>query len=284
MGKITPYLEITGISYGDGPAEAGTDFECTVTVTVSDGDEAIENAVVSLTLPYGLTFAKPTDRVYLGTLQPGYSYNAVFLLHVDRDIRQSTATVEAYISGVSSLYGIPMEMREDVQIAVRRAERIEIRELVVPSEVNAAYDDGSGRISFTLANQGETDIKDIEITVTGEGFLPAKPVSIEGIPSLSEEAVTVSVMPEDEGDFEGTLCVSYTSDGGSRREIKEPVKIHAFYQQAGISHDVIIDPAVIQPEPVIPDWVWAAATFGAIVGLIIILRKLRRVIFRSERR
>ena len=75
-------------------------------------------------------------------------------------------------------------------------------------------------------------------------------------------------------------CVSYTSDGGSRREIKEPVKIRAFYQQAGISHDVIIDPAVIQPEPVIPDWVWAAATFGAIVGLIIILRKLRRVIFK----
>ena len=281
MGTITPYVEITAIDYGDRLVEAGTDFKCTVTVTVTSGDEAIENAVVQVKLPYGLSFGEMTDRVYLGTIQPGYSYDAVFLLHVDGDVRQSVCTLETYVSGVSSVYGIPIEMREDVQIGIARADRIEIRNLILPDEVNAAYNDGSRKMTFELENKGDTEIRDVEIYLKGENLSAEEVKVIDQLPPLGGENVTLNIQPETEGELEGELVVSYLSSGGERKELREDVQINAYYERAELSHNIVIDPGIIQPEPLFPDWVWGLSTFGVITGGIIIFRKIHRILMRK---
>ncbi len=250
-------------------------------MSVSKGRENIENTVVNLELPYGLSFSTATDRVYLGTIKPGYSYNAVFLLHADEDIRQTVCTIDTYVSGISSIYGIPMEMRESVQIGIERAERIEIRDLVIPDQVNAAYDDGSRTISFLLENKGNTEIKDIEISAVGDGLLPGDFVTIDQLPSLAEESVILSITPEKEGEYEGNIVVCYTNEAGTRKELIEPVKIKAFYQRAEINHELTIVPGTIEEALLVPDWIWGIVTFSAIVGAVIILRKIKRAFLKG---
>lgn len=274
-GIRTSYFALTDVSFGDGPVMAGQEFDCVLTVRATDGDENIEGAVVVLTLPYGLSFAGDSDRVFLGTLQAGKSYAAPFRLRVDEDVRQTVCTVKASFLGTSSHFGIPLETTEDFQVSVTPAERLETNGLVLPERINAAYDDGSGRLDFTLSNNGYVPVTEVTVAIRGTDFEEQEPFYIEEMEPNARENVSLNLVAAEEGSLEGALIISYTNVLGEKKELSTPIAVESQYLKPEMDHTVTIDPGMIQEAPLVPDWVWLPVTLGAIAGAYFLYRHLR---------
>lgn len=275
-GEIrTSYFSVTDVSYGDGPVMAGKEFDCVITVRATDGDENIEGAVVTLKLPYGLSFADGNDRVFLGTLLPGKSYGAPFKLKADDNIRQTNCTVDVRLSGSSSRFGIPLETSESFQISVTPAERLEITNWAVPETINAAYDDGGGQFEFTLSNKGYVPVTDVEVSITGNGFEKQEPFYIEEMEPEAASNISMNLETREEGELEGKLMISYINILGEKKFLERSFSVTGVYNKPEMNHNVVIDPEMIAQEPVVPDWVWVPVTFGAIAGAVCLYKHKR---------
>ncbi len=268
---------VSDVYYGDAPVVAGSDFDCTITVTATQGDENIKEARISLVLPYGLSFVEETDRLYLGTLISGQSYTADFRLHADESIRNKVCTLTVKLSGVSSYYVLPLEKEETVQINISPVERLEISNLQLPEKINAAYDDGSGYFQFMLTNRGYAPVTDVEITIEGDAFETGGPVILEELKSSESQSVNLNLVSQEEGILSGNIHISYINDFGEAKSLDEPIQVTAEYRKAEISHNIIIDPGSIQEVPLIPDWIWVVVSLGAVAGGVVIVRRIARV-------
>ena len=278
----TSYFSVIDVSYGDGPVMAGTAFDCIVTVRVTDGDENIEGAVAVLELPYGLSFEDGNDRVFLGTLAPGTSYEASFRLRVDDNVRQTICNVSVQLSGTSSRFGIPLETKEGFQISVTPAERLKTEGLSLPEQINAAYDDGSGRLDFSLSNNGYVPVTEVEVFVRGDAFLVQEPFYIEEIQPSAKANVTLNLVTGEEGSHKGEIVISYLNVLGEKKEVAEPFVVEGIYHMPEFSHDIVIDPGMIKEVPAVPDWVWVPVTLGALVGAGLLYKKCRRLWHRTD--
>lgn len=267
---------VSDVYYGDAPVVAGSDFDCTITVTATRGDENIKEARISLELPYGLSFVEESDRLYLGTLISGQSYTADFRLHADESIRNKVCSLTVKLSGVSSYYALPLEKEERVQINISPVERLEISNLQLPEKINAAYDDGSGYFQFMLTNRGYAPVTDVEITIEGDAFETGGPVIFEELKSSESQSVSLNLVSQEEGLLSGNIHISYINDFGEEKSLDEPIQVAAEYRKAEISHNIVIDPGSIQEVPLIPDWIWVVVSLGAVAGGVVIVRRIAR--------
>lgn len=272
VSRMSQFL-VKAVDYGDTSVTAGMDFDCKITVMVTQGDESISNSLIALSLPYGISFADNTDRVYLGTLDAGKCYDVVFHLHVDESLSQKKATLKVHLTGSSSYSGISLEKEDDIEISTAPIEHLTINNLVLPDKINAAYDDGAGWLQFTLTNKGYAPVSDVKVSIEGESFSETDPFVIEELKESSSETVNLNLITNMEGTLEGNIFISYTNASGEFKQIREPIKVEAEYRKAEINHDIVINPELIQEKPLLPDWVWVIVTMGAIVGLAIFIKK-----------
>lgn len=264
------------VYYGDSPILAGTDFDCSITIMATQGDENIKNAIVSLSLPTGLSFVDDTDRVYLGTLKAGRSYTADFRLRADERIRNTVCTLTVGLSGVSSYYALPLDKKETVQINVTPVERLAISNLTLPETINAAYDDGGGQFGFTLTNKGYAPVTDVEISIEGDAFESGSPYVIEELKASEGVGVNLNLVTQEEGELAGSIQISYVNDFGETKVFDEPIQVVAEYRKAEINHNITVNPGIIQEPPLVPDWVWVIVTLGAVLGFVVMIRKVIR--------
>lgn len=269
---------VSDIYYGDSSVMAGTDFDCSITVLATPGDEDIKNAIIALSLPYGLSFVEDTDRVYLGTLKAGQSYKADFRLHADENIRNTVCAMTVGLSGVSSYYALPLEKKETVQINVIPVERLVISNLQLPEKINAAYDDGSGQFDFTLSNKGYASVTDIKIFVEGDAFENNSSFMIEELKASENASISLNLVTQEEGPLTGNIHISYINNFGEAKELDEPIKVFAEYRKAEINHDIIIDPGITQETPLIPDWIWVIVTLGALLSGGLLIHKIVKIL------
>ena len=264
------------VYYGDSPILAGTDFDCSITIMATQGDENIKNAIVSLSLPTGLSFVDDTDRVYLGTLKAGRSYTADFRLRADERIRNTVCTLTVGLSGVSSYYALPLDKKETVQINVTPVERLAISNLTLPETINAAYDDGGGQFGFTLTNKGYASVTNVEISIEGDAFESGSPYVIEELKASEGVGVNLNLVTQEEGELAGSIQISYVNDFGETKVFDEPIQVVAEYRKAEINHNITVNPGIIQEPPLVPDWVWVIVTLGAVLGFVVMIRKVIR--------
>lgn len=269
---------VDDIYYGDSPVLAGTDFDCAITIAATQGDESIKNAIVSLSLPYGLSFVEDTDRVFLGTLEAGKRYKANFRLHADESIRNTICTLTVILSGVSSYYALPLDKKDTVQINLTPVENIAITSLELPEKINAAYDDGSGRFGFTLTNKGYAAVRDVEISIEGDAFESTSSFIVEELKASEDASVNLNLVTQEEGTLTGNIHITYINNFGETKELNETIKVEAEYRKAEINHDIVISPEIIQEPPLIPDWIWIIVTLGAVLGGIWLIHKIFKIL------
>ena len=272
----TPQFVISYVDYGDEPVQAGEDFIYTVAVMLSDGDEAMENTVVTLELPFGLSFADGNDRVYLGTIKPGYTYHADFNLHAREDLDGREYTMTARVSGVGSYYGTYWEKEDKVSVAVTPIEQLTVGHISFPERINAAYDDGSGMVEVPLTNSGHVAVHNIEIQVEGEDFKEQDPCVVETLEPSQRENAVIELSTETEGELAGELSIRFERSDGTLWEETIPFNVEGVYQPLEVDHSVRISPSVMEEDPAVPDLVWLAATMGCVAGAVVLFKMGQR--------
>ena len=272
----TPQFVVSYVDYGDEPVQAGKDFTYTVAVMLSDGDEAMENTVVCLELPFGLSFADGNDRVYLGTIQPGYIYHADFNLHAREDLDGREYTMTARMSGVGSYYGTYWEKEDKVSVAVTPIEQLTVGHISFPERINAAYNDGSGTVEVPLTNSGHVAIHNIEIRAEGENFKEQEPYVVETLEPSQRENAVIELSADTEGELSGELSISFEKSDGTLWEETIPFNVEGVYQPLEVDHSVRIHPSVMEEKGAVPDWVWLGATLGCVAGAVVLFKMGQR--------
>lgn len=272
----TPQFVISYVEYGDEPVQAGEDFTYTVAVMLSDGDEAMENTVVTLELPFGLSFADGNDRVYLGTIKPGYTYHADFKLHAREDLDGREYTMTVRMSGVGSYYGTYWEKEEKASVAVTPVEQLTVGSISFPERINAAYDDGSGMVEIPLINSGHVAVHNIEIRVEGEDFTEQEPYVVETLEPSQRENAVIQLSTETEGALSGALVITFEKADGTLWEECVSFQTESVYQPLEVDHSVRIRPSVMEEAPTVPDWVWLTTTIGCVAGAVVLFKMGQR--------
>ncbi len=270
----TSWLEIERAAYEGASVVAGENFDFEVTILATEGDENVNDIIVSLSLPKGISYADEIERYSIGTLVPGQSKSVKFSLCADTNTGQKELMFKINITGVSSYYGVPIEKTENVKINITRLPILEVADLIVPNQINYAYDDGSGRVSFILRNTGFAFAKNIRIFMESE-TLEAEDITIELLESQKQENVVLNVIAKQEDFVDGVINIAYESEEGTKSIIKIPIESEGYYQMPQINHNVVINPSIVHEKSLISDWVWFIMSLGIMVCLIILGIKLK---------
>ena len=166
--------------------------------------------------------------------------------------------------------------KETVQINVTPVERLAISNLTLPETINAAYDDGGGQFGFTLTNKGYASVTNVEISIEGDAFESGSPYVIEELKASEGVGVNLNLVTQEEGELAGSIQISYVNDFGETKVFDEPIQVVAEYRKAEINHNITVNPGIIQEPPLVPDWVWVIVTLGAVLGFVVMIRKVIR--------
>ena len=98
----TPNLMIRESSYGSQAIVAGTPFDLSLTVYATAGEESLNDVVVSLALPDGITMTSGSLTNYIGAMSPKSTRNVVFNLTPSAGFTGGVANITVSLVGTGA--------------------------------------------------------------------------------------------------------------------------------------------------------------------------------------
>jgi len=258
----------------------GEDFELTVEIEASEGSYPVTQTVAVLGLPRGITFAE-TDRIYLGTINPGQTVQAVCKLSADKALSAETLSFDMNIEGFIALGNMPVTSECAFSVPVYQTAVLAVEEVYMPENLNTAYDDGSRQGYVVLRNTGGAPAENIRIEISGGGLsIDGGYCEIDVIEAGTSRTADFNILAEKEGSLSGTLTVSFTDASGNEQKLSREIAVKAAYVKADIDQTVLINEALIQEEKTVPAGAWLFIAGIGIVGLTILIKngKLRHIL------
>ncbi|MBE6033350.1 MAG: hypothetical protein E7222_01475 [Clostridiales bacterium] len=210
--KIVAGVDISHTMEPSGGFVQGNDNKLKLEV-YNYGNTTIKNAVVSLTLPEGLSIYNGSNQCQLGYVSVGMKKTAEFPITVKEGLESKNYAIEVEVLGLNYMNGevvakktfyIPVEGTGNVS-----ADNIAITNTSVPEEVQAG---DNFNLNFTVQNSGNSEVKNVKITVEpAEGVInKSKNIFIDNFPKGSSKQYSIKL---------------YTFDGAEQKSY--PIKITA---------------------------------------------------------
>ncbi|QIB68197.1 hypothetical protein Ami103574_02215 [Aminipila butyrica] len=167
------------------------------------GNTTIKNAVVSVTLPEGLSIYNGSNQAQLGYVSVGSRKTAEFPITVQSGLESKNYAIEVQVLGLNFMNGdvvakktfyIPVEGTGSVN-----SNNIAVTGVSIPNEVQSGqpFD-----LSFNVKNMGTSDLKNIKITVEpAEGIInKSRNIFIDNFSKGASKAYTVKLYSFDGAD------------------------------------------------------------------------------------
>lgn len=178
------------------------------------------------------------------------------------------------MTGISSYYGISLDKESDITLTLAAVEHLKISNLIIPQQINSAYDDGSGVTQFQLANKGRAEARDIRISIEGDSLKTSEAYLIELLEPSDSRMVNLNMIAKEDGELSGNIQITYKTVDGETKLLEIPIQVKAEYHKAEIDHSITIPSGIIKEEPMIPDWVWATIWVGAVIVIGLLVKRL----------
>lgn len=167
------------------------------------GNTTIKNAVVSLTLPEGMSIYNDSNQEQLGYISVGTKKTVEFPITVKEGIESKNYAVEVEVLGLNFMNGdvvakktfyIPVEGSGSVS-----TDNIAITNVNIPEEVNSGT---PFNLAFTVQNTGAAEIKNVKVSVEpAEGIInKSRNIFIDNIPKGGSKQYSVKLYSFDGAD------------------------------------------------------------------------------------
>ena len=273
-----PSLIVRGSSYGTETITAGSAFTLSLTLYATDGTEAVNDVVASLTLPEGVTMTGGNLSQYVGTMQPRSSRDISFSIQSGAGFTGGVANITVNLVGAGAVSGSAVSGSTSISVPISQPDRFEVGQLQLTDSI---YLGDTATVTLNFVNKGRNPVANLEASITGENLgAELTQQYIGNVAAGTENSVDFDLYPTQAGTVNGSIVLTYEAEDGSVKTVSKDFSLTV------MEMPVYDDPGMMDPGMVEPEQPAGFPVFGIvlIVVLVVVVAVVIVVIVRRKRK
>ena len=270
----SPNLLVRTSSYGDS-VTAGQAFDLSLGLYATDGNENLDDVIVSLTLPENISLNGGSLSSYLGTICPKQTRDVTFQVMPASGFTGTVASITVNMTGTGSVTGKEVSGTTTISVPVSQPDRFEVGQLELSGDTIYVGDTGS--VSLSYVNKGKNPVSNLEARLTGTNLGAGGYQYLGNLAAGTEGSVDFDIVPDAAGTVSGIITLNYEDASGNPQTISKDFSVSA--EEMNMD-DFNYDPSMddVQPEQTgMPVWAWVLiGVCGAVVVIVVIVVVVRK--------
>ena len=270
----SPNLLVRTSSYGDS-VTAGQAFDLSLGLYATDGNENLDDVIVSLTLPENISLNGGSLSSYLGTICPKQTRDVTFQVMPASGFTGTVASITVNMTGTGSVTGKEVSGTTTISVPVSQPDRFEVGQLELSGDTIYVGDTGS--VSLSYVNKGKNPVSNLEARLTGTNLGAGGYQYLGNLAAGTEGSVDFDIVPDAAGTVSGIITLNYEDASGNPQTISKDFSVSA--EEMNMD-DFTNDPSMddVQPEQTgMPVWAWVLiGVCGAVVVIVVIVVVVRK--------
>ena len=266
----TPNLLVRTSNYGDA-VTAGSPFTLSLGLYATDGNETLNDVIVSLTLPENISLNGGSLSNYVGSMAAKSMRDVTFSVLPAAGFTGTVADITVNMTAVGDITGKAVSSTTTISIPVSQPDRFEVGQLQLSSDTMMVGDTGSVTLSYV--NKGKNPIGNLEARLTGTNLGSESYQYLGNLNAGTEGSVDFDITPDAAGSISGIITLNYEDASGNPRTISKDFTATAEemnYDDAMPDYD----PSMDEPQQTgMPVWGWVliVVCVGVVVAVVVVV-------------
>ena len=266
----TPNLLVRTSNYGDA-VTAGSPFTLSLGLYATDGNETLNDVIVSLTLPENISLNGGSLSNYVGSMTAKSMRDVTFSVLPAAGFTGTVADITVNMTAVGDITGKAVSSTTTISIPVSQPDRFEVGQLQLSSDTMMVGDTGSVTLSYV--NKGKNPIGNLEARLTGTNLGSESYQYLGNLNAGTEGSVDFDITPDAAGNISGIITLNYEDASGNPRTISKDFTATA----EEMNYDDIMpdyDPSMDEPQQTgMPVWGWVliVVCVGVVVAVVVVV-------------
>ena len=214
----TPNLLVRTSNYGDA-VTAGSPFTLSLGLYATDGNETLNDVIVSLTLPENISLNGGSLSNYVGSMAAKSMRDVTFSVLPAAGFTGTVADITVNMTAVGDITGKAVSSTTTISIPVSQPDRFEVGQLQLSSDTMMVGDTGSVTLSYV--NKGKNPIGNLEARLTGTNLGSESYQYLGNLNAGTEGSVDFDITPDAAGNISGVITLNYEDASGNPRTISK---------------------------------------------------------------
>ena len=266
----TPNLLVRTSNYGDA-VTAGNPFTLSLGLYATDGNETLNDVIVSLTLPENISLNGGSLSNYVGSMTAKSMRDVTFSVLPAAGFTGTVADITVNMTAVGDITGKAVSSTTTISIPVSQPDRFEVGQLQLSSDTMMVGDTGSVTLSYV--NKGKNPIGNLEARLTGTNLGGESYQYLGNLNAGTEGSVDFDITPDAAGNISGIITLNYEDASGNPRTISKDFAATA----EEVNYDDAMpdyDPSMDEPQQTgMPVWGWVliVVCVGVVVAVVVVV-------------
>ena len=266
----TPNLLVRTSNYGDA-VTAGNPFTLSLGLYATDGNETLNDVIVSLTLPENISLNGGSLSNYVGSMAAKSMRDVTFSVLPAAGFTGTVADITVNMTAVGDITGKAVSSTTTISIPVSQPDRFEVGQLQLSSDTMTVGDTGSVTLSYV--NKGKNPIGNLEARLTGTNLGGESYQYLGNLNAGTEGSVDFDITPDAAGNISGIITLNYEDASGNPRTISKDFTATA----EEVNYDDAMpdyDPSMDEPQQTgMPVWGWVliVVCVGVVVAVVVVV-------------
>lgn len=275
-----PYVIISSYSYGKGDLVAGETRNITMTFRNTSKTMAVENMMVTMTLPDAMMLTSSSNSFYIESLAAEGTITKTVNVTV-----KPTAAAQSHSMTVDFTYdyldnGVRRNAKttETISMPVLQVDRFTVTGIDLPQQIFIGEENN---LSVNFVNKSRTDIYNLSAKLNCEGLSNnGEEQYLGNLASGTTSSADFYITGNEKGELVGEVIITYEDTNMNQRTVSVPFVTNA------VSYDDIygptdpvdpVDPVgPVEPETGSFPWFWVVAGVVVVAAGVFVYLKLRK--------
>ena len=272
----TPSLMVRTSGYGE-VVTAGEEFTLSLGIYATDGNESLNDVIVTLNLPENVSLSGGSLTQYVGTLAPQATKNLNFNVLPSAGFAGTVADISVTLTGTGADSGTAATSTPfTVSVPVTQPNRFEVGKLEMQDTVNVG---DTASVTLSYVNKGKRELGNLEARLTGTNIGSESYQYLGNLNAGSEGSVDFDITPDAAGTISGTITLSYEDANGKIQTVSKDFTATAEEYSDPWGG---MDPGMEEPMPDesektgLPVWGWVLIVLGGVAVVVVIVVVVRK--------
>lgn len=275
----TPSLMVRTSGYGE-VVTAGEEFTLALGIYATDGNENLNDVIVTLTLPENVSLSGGSLTQYVGTLTPKATKTLNFNVLPSAGFSGTVADIGVTLTGTGADSGTAANATPfTVSVPVTQPNRFEVGQLEMQDTVNVG---DTASVTLSYVNKGKRELGNLEARLTGTNIGSESYQYLGNLNAGSEGSVDFDITPDAAGTISGVITLTYEDANGKIQTVSKDFTATAEEYSDPWGG---MDPGMEEPMPDesqqtgLPVWGWVLIVLGGaavVVVIVVVVRKRKK--------
>ena len=275
----TPSLMVRTSGYGE-VVTAGEEFTLSLGIYATDGNENLNDVIVTLNLPENVSLSGGSLTQYVGTLTPKATKTLNFNVLPSAGFSGTVADISVTLTGTGADSGAAANATPfTVSVPVTQPDRFEVGQLEMQDTVNVG---DTASVTLSYVNKGKRELGNLEARLTGTNIGSESYQYLGNLNAGSEGSVDFDITPDAAGTISGVITLTYEDANGKIQTVSKDFTATAeeYSDPWGGMDPGMEEPMPEEPQQTgLPVWGWVLIVLGGaavVVVIVVVVRKRKK--------